>query len=81
MTGSEIVLKLGEAAQRAGLSRRSLERVISVGLGPSLVRLSARRVGVLESDLALWLRSRRIPAPGTVSAPDEGADAVRDKAA
>jgi predicted DNA-binding transcriptional regulator AlpA len=64
------VLSYPQAADRANLSRRQLEREISVGRGPSIVDLSPRRRGILESDLEAWLLSRRRPAPshGTLGA-------------
>jgi predicted DNA-binding transcriptional regulator AlpA len=58
------ILKYEEAAKRATLTRRSLERLISKGEGPATVRISERRVGILESDLDAWMLSRRRPAPG-----------------
>ena len=57
------VLSYDEAAKRADLVRRSLERLISRGEGPAVVHISVRRRGVLESDLNEWLLSRRRPAP------------------
>ncbi len=57
------VLNLNEAASRSGIVRRTLERLISLGEGPSLVRMSARRVGVLEKDLDDWIMTRRRPSP------------------
>jgi predicted DNA-binding transcriptional regulator AlpA len=58
------VLSLDQAAYRAGIVRRTLERLLEVGEGPAKVQLSKRRVGILESDLEKWLKSRRRPAPG-----------------
>jgi predicted DNA-binding transcriptional regulator AlpA len=60
------VISLNEAANRAGIVRRTLERVIAEGEGPAGVRLSARRVGIIEDDFKSWLASRRRPAPGSV---------------
>ena len=57
------VLKYSEAAKRAGIARRSLERLVAKGEGPSIVHVSARRRGILEADLENWLLSRRHPAP------------------
>jgi prophage regulatory protein len=62
------VLSLDQAASRAGIVRRTLERLLAEGLGPAKVQLSKRRVGILESDLDRWLASRRVPQPGTESA-------------
>jgi predicted DNA-binding transcriptional regulator AlpA len=57
------VLSYNEAAARAGIVRRTLERLISVGEGPATIELSARRRGILDRDLETWLPSRRRPAP------------------
>lgn len=57
------VISLNEAAYRAGFCRRSLDRQIAKGEGPSLIKISERRRGVLESDFDAWLLSRRKPAP------------------
>lgn len=61
------VLTLNEFAARAGITRRSVERLIADGSGPAIVRLMRRRVGILEKDAQAWLLSRRQPAPGEVS--------------
>jgi hypothetical protein len=58
------VLSYNEAAAQAGIVRRTLERLISVGAGPATIELSKRRRGVLDRDLEAWLLSRRRPAPG-----------------
>jgi len=75
------VLSYDEAATRAGIVRRSLERMIAQGEGPAVVHISARRRGVLESDLEEWLLSRRHPAPGEAArkpgkAPPDGVQAT-----
>ena len=57
------VLSYNEAAAKAGIVRRTLERLISVGEGPATVELSARRRGILETDLDDWLLKRRRPPP------------------
>lgn len=58
------VLNFNEAAKRAGIARRTLERLIAIGEGPSVLHISTRRRGVLESDFDEWLSSRRRAAPG-----------------
>ena len=58
------IISLNEAATRANLCRRSLDRLISVGEGPATIKISDRRKGVLESDFEAWVNSRRQPAPG-----------------
>ncbi len=57
------VLSYDEAAERAGIVRRSLERLIANGEGPSIIHVSARRRGILEADLENWLLSRRRASP------------------
>jgi hypothetical protein len=61
------VLSYNEAAARAGIVRRTLERLISLGEGPATIELSARRRGILDRDLESWLLGRRRPAPGAVT--------------
>jgi predicted DNA-binding transcriptional regulator AlpA len=58
------VLSYDEAARRAGIVRRSLERLIAEGEGPAVVHIYQRRRGILEADLEAWLLSRRRAAPG-----------------
>jgi predicted DNA-binding transcriptional regulator AlpA len=58
------VLSLDQAAFRAGIVRRTLERMLAEGIGPAKVQVSKRRVGILEADLEKWLIGRRRPAPG-----------------
>jgi predicted DNA-binding transcriptional regulator AlpA len=58
------VLSLDQAAFRAGIVRRTLERMLAEGTGPAKVQVSKRRVGILASDLENWLDARRRPAPG-----------------
>jgi excisionase family DNA binding protein len=58
------VLSYDEAAKKAGLVRRTLERLLAQGEGPAVIFISQRRRGILEDDLKAWLLSRRRPAPG-----------------
>jgi predicted DNA-binding transcriptional regulator AlpA len=58
------VLSYDEAAKKAGLVRRSLERLLARGEGPPVIHISIRRRGVLETDLNEWLLSRRHAPPG-----------------
>ena len=67
------VLSYDEAATRAGIVRRSLERLIAEGEGPAVIHISQRRRGVLESDLEQWLLSRRRAAPSEHGRPYGGA--------
>jgi prophage regulatory protein len=52
------VRPLADVARRAGLSLSTLRRLIREGTGPRTVRLSERRVGVVERDFSKWLESR-----------------------
>jgi prophage regulatory protein len=52
------VRPLRDVARRAGLSLSTLRRLIREGSGPRTVRLSERRLGVVERDFAKWLEAR-----------------------
>jgi predicted DNA-binding transcriptional regulator AlpA len=58
------VLSKREAADRLGISTRTLDRLMSDGRGPSVIELSPRRLGFLEADLDAFIARRRRPAPG-----------------
>jgi predicted DNA-binding transcriptional regulator AlpA len=58
------VLTFDEAAKRASLTRRSIERLLSIGEGPATVSLGKRRRGIIDRDLEQWLLGRRVSAPG-----------------
>jgi predicted DNA-binding transcriptional regulator AlpA len=66
-----------EAAQKLGVSIRTLQRWISVGEGPAVVELGPRRKGILDDDLEGWVLSRRRAPPGEaarkLNQPDEPA--------
>jgi predicted DNA-binding transcriptional regulator AlpA len=51
-------------AAQIGKSVRHLERLISEGEGPPIVRLGARAVGILEDDGEAWIERRRVVPPG-----------------
>lgn len=51
------VLTYAEYCQRAGIVRRTFERLLACGEGPTVLHLSPRRRGVLEADFEAWLRS------------------------
>jgi predicted DNA-binding transcriptional regulator AlpA len=58
------VLDFDKAAERIGLARRSLERLISKGEGPVVIHLGKYRRGIADTDLDDWIRSRRHAPPG-----------------
>ena len=58
------VLSYDEAAAKAGVVRRTLERIIALGEGPAVINISVRRRGILDSDLEAWLLKRRRLPPG-----------------
>lgn len=62
------ILNFDECAQSANFTRRTLERLIACGEGPSVVHLSKRRRGVLEKDWEAWLNSRRRQSPAQSAA-------------
>jgi hypothetical protein len=58
-----VVYTYNEAAEIAGVARRTLERLIAIGQGPAIIELSPRRRGILKTDLQAWLqRHRRSPS-------------------
>jgi predicted DNA-binding transcriptional regulator AlpA len=62
------VRSLRETAAAAGISIATLRRRVADGTGPVIVRMSARRIGVRDSDFVAWLdgcANNRIRAPGT----------------
>jgi predicted DNA-binding transcriptional regulator AlpA len=58
------VLTKAEAAQLAGVSEDTLDRLIKFGDGPRCVQLSARRVGIVLQDFSAWLASRPLTTGG-----------------
>lgn len=79
-----IVFSVDDAAKRLSLTRRSLDRLFSIGEGPATVSLGKRRYGVTDVDLDAWLLKRRSPAPGendpAVEAQEQTAEARRKAA-
>lgn len=53
------VISEQEAAERIGLSLRTLQRMRENGLGPAYVRMGEKRIGYMEQDLNEWLIARR----------------------
>ena len=45
------------AADRAGISKRSLERYVKQGRAPTPVRLGKGRIGFYEHEVQAWLAS------------------------
>ena len=58
------ILTKTQSAKRIGRSVRHLERLISEGEGPPLIRLGARAVGIDEDDLEAWIAARRVVPSG-----------------
>jgi hypothetical protein len=56
--GGIIIHTLAEAAQISRVSLRTFERLISIGEGPPILKLSPRRRGVSDPALCAWLKSR-----------------------
>jgi predicted DNA-binding transcriptional regulator AlpA len=58
------ILTKRQFADRIGRSVRHVERLISVGEGPPIVRLGLRAVGIDEADGDAWIAARRRVPPG-----------------
>ena len=59
------ILTENEAARRARLSTRTLQRLAETGRGPPRIRLGLRRVGYWRTDLDAWLRASTIAPKST----------------
>ena len=57
------LLSKKQLAEKIGRSVRHLERLISIGEGPTLIRVGVRAVAIDEDDGDAWIESRRVPAP------------------
>ena len=55
---SDIILRLHDVKVRVGLSRSSIYAAISSGRFPKPIRLGARAVGWLESEVTAWVRQQ-----------------------
>ena len=55
---SQVILRLPQVKLRVGLSRSSIYLAVSHGNFPKPVRLGARVVGWLESEVDAWLRQQ-----------------------
>jgi predicted DNA-binding transcriptional regulator AlpA len=62
----ERVFTLREVAKLTTLSLATLRRTIKAGDGPRVIRLSPRRLGVRESDFAVWQQASICPTTGGV---------------
>lgn len=62
---SHHVVPFQVAARELGLSAATLRRICKDGRGPTLLRLSLRRLGIRRGDLDAWVASR-------VLAPESG---------
>lgn len=61
--GSSIqVLSIEAGARLAGVSTQTFRRICKNGHGPTLIRLSPRRIGIRVRDLDAWLSSRAVGA-------------------
>ena len=61
------VLKETVAADRIGLSARTLQRLRQDGGGPPFVKLTERRVGYSEQALQEWLAARTVASTAEVT--------------
>jgi hypothetical protein len=56
--GDDRVLSLHDAAKAANISVATLRRIVDLGAGPSITRLSRRCLGVRVKHLRAWLDSK-----------------------
>jgi hypothetical protein len=61
---SNAVRSFSEQAKLANMTLRHFQRLISVGMGPPIVRLFKRKVGVLDEDGDRWISELRQTPPG-----------------
>jgi predicted DNA-binding transcriptional regulator AlpA len=52
------VFSFGEWCSINGFSKATGQRLLRAGKGPRVLQLSARRIGIRESDNAAWQQSR-----------------------
>lgn len=69
----ERLLRLGEVADRLGISKATVYRWLEGGRLPARRAIGENTVGILESELTEWLRSR--PVVGTRPGGDVDEDA------
>ena len=58
------ILTKKQFAERIGKSVRHVERLISAGEGPPVIRLGPRAIGIEEDDGDAWIAARRMVPPG-----------------
>jgi predicted DNA-binding transcriptional regulator AlpA len=58
------ILTKKQFAERIGKSVRHVERLISAGEGPPIIRLGPRAIGIEEDDGDAWIAARRMVPPG-----------------
>lgn len=54
-------LRIRDVLQRVGLSRSTVYAYVHAGLFPKPLRLGARAVGWMESDIDAWLQAKLAP--------------------
>ena len=57
------IVPFQNAARELGLSPTTLRRMCRDGSGPTLLQISARRLGVRRGDLDAWVESRKVCGP------------------
>jgi excisionase family DNA binding protein len=57
METPKLVCTLAEAAEMAGISQRTLNRLSEIGTGPKVTHIGRRRL-ILRSTLQAWLQER-----------------------
>ncbi len=67
-SNSQIILRPPEASKYLRLSVSTLAKARLRGDGPKFLRLSARAIGYLQSDLDAWLSAKRFGSTSEYSA-------------
>ena len=52
------IIRLSEVIPRTGLSRSTIYNLINEGSFPTKIKLGARSIGFLESDISSWILDR-----------------------
>jgi predicted DNA-binding transcriptional regulator AlpA len=58
------IISKKQLAERIGRSTRHIERMVSEGEGPPVIRIGVRAIGFDEDDVNAWIESRRLVPPG-----------------